>query len=155
MQQDDERRRVRVIPDAAFAIHDGDTHQAYLVLEVDRGTMPVTRSDPSQTSFLRKVHAYRETRQAGVLWKRWGVPGFRVLVVTESRQRMESLQRATAECFRFGRSTMFLFAVAGDLIESADPLDGPWENCMGDPAILVNQQPTESTPRQSLPTAVS
>lgn len=147
----DKRQRVTVIPDAAFALHDGDEGAAYFLLEVDRGTMPVTRSDPSQTSFVRKVQAYRESRQAGVLWKRWEVPGFRVLVVTESRKRMESLQHATSKCFRRGRSTMFLFAVAEDLLKVADPLTAPWQNCMGEPAVLVSKPATESQPSQSLP----
>jgi hypothetical protein len=151
MKQDGDRRRHRVIPDAGFSIGNGDANHTYFLLEVDRGTMPVTRSDPNQTSFQRKVLAYRETRSAGVLWKRWDVPGFRVLVVTETRQRMESLQRATAECFRYGRSTMFLFAVASELLAAPNPLEGPWQNCMGEPALLVAQPATETTPRQSLP----
>ncbi len=151
VEHNGDRQRHRVIPDAGFSIGEGDADHAYCILEVDRGTMPVTRSDPNQTSFQRKVLAYRETRSAGVLWKRWDVPGFRVLVVTETRKRMESLQRATAECFRYGRSTMFLFAVASELLAEPNPLEGPWQNCMGEPAVLVAQPATETTPRQSLP----
>ena len=146
----DRRHLVTVIPDAAFALHDGKEGSAYFLLEVDRGTMPVTRSDPTQTSFVRKVQAYRETRKAGVLWKHWEVPGFRVLVVTESRKRMHSLQQATSKCFRRGRSTMFLFAVAEDLLAAADPLTAPWQNCMGEPAVLVSKPATQPALGQSL-----
>lgn len=134
---------IRVIPDGAFSLHDEDDGSAFFVLEVDRGTMPVKRSDLVQTSFLRKIQAYRQTRQAGVLWKRWNVPGFRVLVVTESAARMRSLQHATADCFQHGRSTMFLFAVAQELLRAENIFSGPWQNCMGEPAILFQQKQTD------------
>ena len=155
LDQSSDRRPLHVIPDAAFSLESSETDAAFFLLEVDRGTMPVTRSNISQTSFIRKVQAYRETRQAGILWKRWEIPGFRVLVVAETRKRMESLQRATAKCFRYGRSTMFLFAVAEDLLQATNPCDGPWQTCSGDPAILIAQQPTESVPGQPHPVTPS
>ena len=93
--------------------------------------MPVSRSDPTQTCFLRKIHAYKETRRAGALWKRHEIRGFRVLVVTESRKRLRSLQEATATTFQRGESKMFLFACVKDLIEAEDPLGPIWETCSG------------------------
>jgi len=154
LDESSDRQPLHVIPDAAFSLERSETDAAFFLLEVDRGTMPVTRRNLSQTSFIRKEQAYRETRQAGV-WKRWEISGFRVLVVAETRKRMESLQRATAKCFRYGRSTMFLFAVAEELLQVPDPCDGPWQTCSGDPAILIAQQPTESTPGQPRPVTPS
>ena len=127
------RNRTFVIPDGAFAIQDANGHQSWFFLELDRGTMPVARSSPSQTSFIRKIHVYKETRTVGVLWKRHEISGFRVLVVTGSQKRMASLQAATASCFKSGESNMFLFARAGDLLASHNPLSG-WQTCSGQSA---------------------
>lgn len=136
-------RRQWVIPDAAFSIEAGERSPTWFLLEVDRGTMPVTRSDPAQSSFVGKVDAYRETRKAGHLWKRWRIPGFRVLVVTETAARMKSLQQGTATRFRGGRSTMFLFTTVDELARSSDPLGSPWQDCSGEPASLFPQPPTD------------
>lgn len=124
-------RRTFVIPDAAFCIQTPGENPAWFFLEFDRGTMPVVRSDPNQTSFIRKVHAYRETRRAGTLWKRHQISGFRVLIVTESRKRLLSLQKATAGCFQRGESSMFLFACLSDLRKQSDTLGLCWETCSG------------------------
>ena len=133
-----------VIPDAAFSIQWSHGGESYFLLEVDRGTMPVNRTSRKQTSFVRKVDAYRETRSIGVLWKRWQVPGFRVLVVTESANRRRSLQAGTADCFRYRKSNMFLFAVAGEILGSEDPLQPIWEDCAKQPTALVPVSSTES-----------
>ncbi len=140
-----------VIPDAAFSIRDTADRESFFLLEVDRGTMPVARSDPFQSSFLKKVEAYRESRTRGHLWKRWQIPGFRVLVVTETEERKKSLQAATARCFRHGTSTMFLFAVAHAVLTAADSLDSPWEDCTGRMVGLVPHPPTDGESCQSLP----
>ncbi len=144
-------RTTWVIPDAAFSIRDRTDRESFLLLEVDRGTMPVERSDPFQSSFLKKVEAYRETRNRGHLWKRWQIPGFRILVVTETEERKKSLQAATARCFRQRKSTMFLFAVAPAVLTSPDSLDSIWEDCAGRTAGLVTNPPTEGESCQSLP----
>jgi hypothetical protein len=139
-----------VIPDAAISIGDADDREVFLLLEVDRGTMPVARRDSFQSSILKKVEAYRETRAAGHLWKRWQIPGFRVLIVAETQERKKSLQMATARCFRSGSSTMFLFAVASAVLTATDPLHEAWEDCAGRMVKLVPNSPTEPTPCQSL-----
>lgn len=133
-----------VIPDAAFSFVDPDGREIHFLLEVDRGTMPVQRSNPGQTSFSRKIEAYRETRSSGHLWKQWQVSVFRVLVVTETDARRKSLQAATAKFFRRGTSTMFLFAVAPDLIDSTDSGCDPWQDCLGKPVGLLPKSPTHS-----------
>ncbi len=138
-QRDAPRREPRwIIPDAAFSIDYGDERPAFFLLEVDRGTMPVTRTNPKQTSFTQKVEAYRATRTEGHLWKRWNIPGFRVLVVAESPARCRSLQAATANCFSRGTSNMFLFAVAAELIAANDPTREVWQDCAGNPAQLLS-----------------
>jgi Replication-relaxation len=119
-----------VIPDAAFSLESDGMARTYFFIEVDRGTMPVIRSSISQTSFRRKILAYKETRTAGVLWKHSGIPAFRVLVITESRTRMRNLQAATASCFQRGESGMFLFASLDDSNQALF-LNRDWEKCSG------------------------
>lgn len=127
-----------VVPDAAFTLRRGEEDVSWFFLEFDRGTMPASRRNPHQTSFLRKVLAYKETRRAGLLWKRDRIPGFRVLVVAESEGRLESLRRVTAESFPRGESRMFLFTTLKALLEGASPFDANWQTCAGQRVALFH-----------------
>lgn len=133
----DQGRRIDtwLIPDAMFAIAVGADRPSYFLVEYDRGTMPVHRHALSQSSFHRKVLAYIATRRSGALWKQFGVPAFRVLVITESKARMSNLQAATASCFQRGESKMFLFLSVEDA-EDMRLLDGDWRQCSGVTARL-------------------
>jgi len=59
------RVQIGVVPDRVFALEYrnqvGETTRSYFFLEADRGTMPVTRRNLSQTSFYRKLLAYEAT----------------------------------------------------------------------------------------------
>lgn len=116
------------MPDAGFSLQSPGGPESFFLLESDRGTMPVSRRDPNQSSFRKKVFAYKATRQIGVLWRRYQIPGFRVLVVADSSKRLASIRRATAACFQRGDTTMFLFATATAV--AADPF-GSWTSCAG------------------------
>jgi len=129
-------QRCFVIPDAAFCLEFEKGSPSWFFLEFDRGTMPVSRSDPRQSSFLGKIQAYKETRRAETLWKRDAIPGFRVLVVTESEARLRSLQTGTATCFDRGESRMFLFKTLKALLDAEDPGGSSWETCSGERAFL-------------------
>lgn len=137
LQRDGATMRTLLIPDGAFALRSPGVVARHFVLEVDRGTMPVIRRKLIQSSFQRKIFAYQETRRQGVLWKRFEVPSFRVLIVVESRRRLAALQQATAASFKRGESTMFLFAVASELLSQPDALIHVWETCAGSPAHLL------------------
>jgi hypothetical protein len=96
------RFRAAIIPDASFSLERSDGQQAHFFLEADRGTMTNDR-------FLRKLKAYWS------LSRMKGVPdipdAFRVLTITNSRRRTESL-RITAKAADTKRkgSRKFLFA---------------------------------------------
>jgi hypothetical protein len=138
---DGTRIRSTVIPDGAFALQSPGEPPSYFLLEVDRGTMPVNRSDNTQSSFYRKVISYKETRNAGILWKRFQIGGFRVLIVAKSEGRLASLQKATASAFRNGESTMFLFAVASSLLQAPHLLEHAWQTCSGKAVRLIEPRP--------------
>lgn len=100
-----------VAPDCIFALEymmEGHVRRNYFFLEADRGTMPVIRTDPVQTSFLRKLLAYEGTWVNDYHVHRLGIPQFRVITVTKSPKRVESLIAACGKLKR-GRG-LFLFA---------------------------------------------
>lgn len=108
-----------VIPDEVFALefNDGDTiERSYFFLELDRETMPVMRKAKSldkhdrQTSILSKLLTYHRAWRAKVHTDRFGWENFRVLTVTTSEKRIESMIEAV-DAITDGRgSGLFLFA---------------------------------------------
>lgn len=90
--------RLGLEPDAIFGLQfDGapeNQRRAFFFLEADRGTMPIMRKGLAQTSFLRKLLAYRETWGLGLHRKHLGIANFRVLAVTASRERVGHLVEA-------------------------------------------------------------
>lgn len=127
------------IPDGAFSLQSPGSEPRHFILEVDRGTMPVIRRGLSQSSFHRKIISYKETRRQGVLWSGFQIPAFRVLIIAESRRRLSSLQKATASTFKNGKSKMFLFALASELLAQEDALSHGWETCSGKKAYLLTE----------------
>jgi hypothetical protein len=104
--------RLGVEPDRVFGLRFADAPEgrqvAYFFLEADRGTMPVARKGLLQTSFRRKLLAYQETWRQGLHKAHLGVPNFRVLTVTTSKERMGNM---VAACRGLGSGGgLFLFA---------------------------------------------
>lgn len=131
--------RLGVVPDRVFALEltraDGSFDRAYFFLEADRGTMPVTRWNLSQTSFARKLLAYEATWSQGLHHSRFGFHRFRVLTITTSPARVESLVQACSQLKR-GHG-LFLFADKSAL-EHPDILFAPiWQNGRGEPTSLL------------------
>lgn len=121
------RLKLGVIPDRVFALEfpdaAGNGHRAYFFLEADRGTMPVTRKNLSQTSFHRKLLAYAATWEQDLHRKLFGFHRFRVLTVTTSAERAKSL---VAACSLLERGHgLFLFADQTILAE--DILSAAWQ----------------------------
>jgi DNA-binding Lrp family transcriptional regulator len=116
--------KLGVIPDRVFALEfpdaSGNSQRAYFFLEADRGTMPVTRRNLSQTSFYRKLLAYEATWTQNLHRIHFGFHRFRVLTVTTSAARVKSLVDACSQLER-GHG-LFLFAdqtiLSGDMFSS-------------------------------------
>jgi DNA-binding Lrp family transcriptional regulator len=104
--------KLGVIPDRVFALEYPDqndqTQRVYFFLEADRGTMPVVRSELTQTSFYRKLLAYEATWTQKIHQRHLGIHRFRVLTVTTSAARVKSLLEACSQLKR-GHG-LFLFA---------------------------------------------
>lgn len=104
--------RIGVIPDRTFALEPRDptdeTSTSYFFLEADRGTMPVKRSNLTQTSFFRKILAYQATWAQAIHTTQLGFQRFRVLAVTASQHRRAGIAEGCDQ-LRGGRG---LFIVA-------------------------------------------
>lgn len=120
-----------LVPDGLFGIEYGilnsQTAYRFFALEVDRGTMPISRSGVGQTSYLRKLAAYREIVAQQIHRTRWGIPNLLVPTVTTSQTRLsEIIRRRDPEA----RSPAFLFKAVEER-ESVRPfaalLLAPWE----------------------------
>ena len=127
-----------LVPDLVFGLKFADGSRRCFMVEIDRGTMPVTRSDIRQTSFERKLRAYL-TAYAGKQHERqFGWKTFRVLTVTTDVHRMQSMMD-TLRQLRVPHSpgpTLFFFATRADLIAS-DPLTHGWQDGNGRAVALI------------------
>jgi hypothetical protein len=117
-----------VIPDRAFALEyqgeTGTTERACFFLEADRGTMPVKRKGLAQTSMYRKLLAYESTWQHGIHRSRFGFHRFRVLTVTPSAERLNSLVEVCSQ-LKSGHG-LFLFADRASISKPEDVFGPIW-----------------------------
>jgi len=122
-----------VVPDAVFALErlhaiDRKKNTLYF-LEADRGTMPITRKGFEQSSFFRKLVAYQQSWEQGLLTKRFGKGRFRVLTVTSTPERRDHLRDA---CRKLGTGKgLFLFADRKSMEVTHNLLLLPWLNADG------------------------
>ena len=121
--------KLGVIPDRIFALEfpdqSGGSNRVYFFLEADRGTMPVTRRSLSQTSFYRKLLAYEATWTQSIHRTKFGFNRFRVLTVTTSVARVNSLVEACSKLQR-GHG-LFLFADRTILENPTDIFSAIWK----------------------------
>ena len=130
-------RERAVVPDFTFGLVLADGSRRYFMVEIDRGTMPVTRSDAMQTSFAQKMRAYLSA-YAARRHERLGWKTFRVLTVTTDHHRTQSMMEAL-RALRVPHSPgagLFLFATADEL-RTRDPLSHTWHDGNGRDVRLI------------------
>ena len=110
-------REISVVPDLVFGLQLAKAERRNFMVEIDRGTMPVRRSDPEQTSFEGKMRVYLAAHAAKQHERQFGWKNFRVLTVTTDRQRMRTMQTALREIHvpRSAGPAPFLFATFAEL----------------------------------------
>jgi DNA-binding Lrp family transcriptional regulator len=129
---------VGVVPDLVFGLRFPDGSRRCFMVEIDRGTMPISRADISQTSFERKMRAYLTAHAGKQHERQFGWKTFRVLTVTSDRNRMRSMMEALCK-LRIPHSpgaSLFFFATRDELRES-DPLAHFWRDGTGRDARLI------------------
>lgn len=128
-----------LIPDRAFALAQDDrtnnSAPSCFFLEADRGTMPVIRKNLSQTSIYRKLLAYEATWKTGTHEQLFGFHRFRVLFVTTSAARLESVVRACSKLK--SAHGLFLFCDQATLARCDNIFEAPWKNGRGETSALL------------------
>lgn len=107
-------------------------------IEIGRGTMPISRSDFSQTSFALKMRAYVAAHAAGQHQQSYGWKAFRVLTITTDQNRIASVADALRQMQtqRGPGASLFLFA-ARDQLKANDPLNHEWHDGNGRATVLI------------------
>lgn len=83
-----------LVPDGVFGIEYRDNATKtfrFFALEADRGTMPIARTNPKQTSCLGKLAAYGDIIARQVHKTHWGIPNLLVLTLTTSAARCSEM----------------------------------------------------------------
>ncbi len=126
-----------VTPDKVFGLDFLDLGKKnYFALEADRSTMPIERPLLTQSSFKKKLLTYHYGHEGKLHSKLWGIPGFRVLTITKSAERIASMIASLKEITRGKGSNVFLFADVG-LLNRLHPLAAPWVTGKGETTVLV------------------
>jgi hypothetical protein len=112
-----------VIADGLFGLAFPDDTAAYFLLEVDRGTMPVVRSNFDRTSYRRKLLVYWEAWKKKLHIEQFGVSQIRVVTITDSAKRVDNMLSVVAEITAGKGSNFFLF---GQRRPFENPLDLAW-----------------------------
>ena len=130
------------IPDCLYGLHStegGQGKKRHICLEIDCGTMPVVRSNPYQTSYLRKMLTYAHTKARDLLYREFGVERFDVLTLTSSLERIHTMQKAYREHVprHLRRPNLFKFGLLSEIDLDTDVFELALQNANGKPARLA------------------
>jgi DNA-binding Lrp family transcriptional regulator len=129
---------IGLVPDLVFGLMLPDGSRRCFMVEIDRGTMPVVRSDIRQTSFERKMRAYLTAHAAKLHERHFGWKTFRVLTITTDHHRMQSMKQALRQLHvpHSPGGQLFCFAARAEL-SGSNPLSHPWSDGNGRDAGLI------------------
>jgi hypothetical protein len=116
-----------VIPDGLFGLRFADNTGTFLLLEIDRGTIPIVRSGASHRSIERKLKTYVEGWRAGRHLQQFGRENLRVLMLTSSQARMEHML-SVVDAITDGKGTGFLLFGHVAALAGENPLEFAWTN---------------------------
>jgi Replication-relaxation len=132
------QHEIGLIADFAFGLRFTDGSRRCFMVEIDRGTMPVSRSDHRQTSFQRKMQTYLAAYAAKQHESRFGWRAFRVLTVTTDDQRMRSMQAALHQLqVPNSPGTALFFFATRDALRASNPLAHSWRDGNGNAVRLT------------------
>ena len=141
---------VMVAPDKVFGLEFAETgRRNYFLIEADRSTMPIKRPSLDQSSFKKKLLAYHHGHQAKRHAALWGIPGFRVLTLTKSEERIASMIDAVRHITGGKGSNVFLFTDANKLMGCPDPIRVSWTSGKGQQTKLFDNCPKVIPPVSS------
>ncbi len=119
LKADKTTENVGVIPDAVFSIEQqelsGEKRRLYYFLEADRGTMPLYRKSLRLSSIRRKTLSYLRSRRMKLLKEHYNIPGFQVLFVARTTERLERIKEVCTAATDCHSSSLFLFTTQDEL----------------------------------------
>jgi len=129
---------IGLIPDLVFGLMFSDGSRRCFMVEIDRGTMPVTRTDIRQTSFERKMRSYLTAHAARQHERHFGWKTFRVLTVTTHESRARTMQKVLRRLHvpHSPGAPLFFFATRPEL-QGVNVLSHEWSDGSGRPVRLV------------------
>lgn len=132
---------LHIEPDFVFGTRDESIPHSpaerYYFVEIDRGTMPITRRDFTQTSILRKAMSYADTLEGDLAKRCFGFGGFQVLIVTTSDSRIKAMQDAINSLpDKSFSSNTFLFRTKSNA-QTHFPFHSDWQNLKGRSADII------------------
>ena len=130
--------KIRVIPDQFFGVDFGPNAKSYFFLEADKGSMPIRRSGPRQTSLMQKVQAYLASNSGKIPQEVLGIKHWRVIFVVPSLERQKNLQQAIQDTTKGQGAGLFLIATY-DALKCKDPRNFPFINGRGE-QVIFNQE---------------
>jgi hypothetical protein len=132
--------------DGLFAVRHRELRAAgrpsdkHFFLEIDKGTMPITRPALSQSSILRKLLAYGATFRAEIHKSRFAMTNMRVLFVTETPERASHMVDAyKAHAAHAAPAGLFLFTDRVSLAAVPTILSTTWLDGEGRERRLFHQ----------------
>ena len=137
--KDGSLRRTKVIPDDVFAIDFTDRRKRYFFFtEADRGTEPVVRTKQHSSSVARKFETYLAGFKIGLHRSRYNIGNLRVIVVTTSQARIDTMLKALADIAGTADRNMFLFADFDQVTNAQHLMAVPWRNGSGAVVSLLD-----------------
>jgi hypothetical protein len=131
------RERWTVVPDGLFGLVFPDETAAYFLLELDRGTIPISRSGEDHRSIRRKLRTYHDGWRAQRHLEQFGVKQMRVLTVTSSQERMHNMVGAVRSITE-GRGSNFFLFVDRETLAAENPLSVEWMSGKGERVKIVD-----------------
>jgi hypothetical protein len=103
-------REANVIPDFVFSLTLARGRRFKFMIEIDRGKMPIRRSDPDKTSFEQKMPVYLSGHGARQHKRQLGWKNFRMLSLTTDRKRVQHMQETLRDISGARGGSLFLFS---------------------------------------------
>jgi len=125
------RHSLAVEPDHVFTlVQAARKHRAHYLIEIDRGTMPIERSDLGASSILRKFLAYQQLWRTKAHTTQFGWRNFRVLVITSDATRARNMRDCLRRHTAGQGSPLFWFADR-TILKAPDLLRATWSDGQG------------------------
>lgn len=129
---------VGVVPDRLFSLVAGDERRNF-ALELDRGEMSVNAKSLKKSSYRRKLlgyfHAWKQKRHTEI----WAFQSFRLLTVTTSEKRIDSMLAVQREITSDTAAGLFLYTTPQRLTEHG-PLGKAWRSSEADGISLLDRK---------------